>query len=129
MSTSDLIRQLSHALPVSPQDRRFSVGKRSAAGRAEHPDQLTVHLRDLLHDAIGSAVLQCGKQGASDSRGLCSERGCLKDIHAAFLKARERLKQEEKIYMYIDDDGTLMYEKYRFNRPQDVNAYILIDVF
>jgi tetratricopeptide (TPR) repeat protein len=57
------------------------------------------------------------------------EKQQTKDIHAAFLKARKRLKEEEKIYMYIDGDGTLMYEKYRFNRPQDVNAYILIDVF
>ena len=51
-----------------------------------------------------------------------------KDIHAAFLQARQRLMKEEKtIYKFNESDFTFKKEVLRFNTPRHVNPFIIID--
>ena len=53
-----------------------------------------------------------------------------KDIHAAFLKARQRLSQEEYLDSYFDV-STLSFKKkaIRFDTPKYINPFIIIDAF
>ena len=51
-----------------------------------------------------------------------------KDIHAAFLKARQRLMKEEKtVYKFDESDFAFKKEVLRFNTPRHVNPFIIID--
>ena len=58
------------------------------------------------------------------------EKQSSKDIHAAFLKARQRLSQEEYIDSYFDV-STLSFKKkaIRFDTPKYINPFIIIDAF
>lgn len=54
----------------------------------------------------------------------------VKDIHAAFLKARQQLMKEEKTYFYFDgSDFSIKIMTLRFNTPSHLNPFILIDVY
>ena len=52
----------------------------------------------------------------------------VKDIHAAFLKARQRLMKEEKIvYKFDESDFAIKKKVLRFNTPKHINPFIIID--
>lgn len=58
------------------------------------------------------------------------EKSDTKDIHAAFLTARQRLTQE--MYIYFDFDAetlTITKEIVRFNTPKYINPFIIIDAY
>ena len=53
-----------------------------------------------------------------------------KDIHKAFTKARQRLMQEEKtVYKFDVSTFTVKKDTRRFNSPQHVNPFIVIDAY
>ena len=58
------------------------------------------------------------------------ERQKVKNIHEAFKKARQRLMQQ-KTSSYYFDESTLTIQKkmIRYNAPQYVNPFILIDAY
>ena len=56
------------------------------------------------------------------------EKQTTKDIHLAFLKARKRLMTEEKtIYKLNESTLTIEEETLKYDTPQHVNPYIIID--
>lgn len=58
------------------------------------------------------------------------EKQSVKDIHAAFLKARQLLMKEEETYYTFDvSDFTIKKETIRFNNPSHVNPFIIIDAY
>lgn len=58
------------------------------------------------------------------------EKQPVKDIHAAFLKARRQLMKEEKTYYKFDvSDFTIKKETIGFNTPSHVNPFIIIDAY
>ena len=58
------------------------------------------------------------------------EKQPVKNIHAAFLKARQLLMKEEKTYYKFDEsDFTIKKETLRFNTPSHVNPFIIIDAY
>jgi hypothetical protein len=58
------------------------------------------------------------------------EKQPVKDIHAAFLKARQLLMKEEKTVYKLDiSDFTIKTETLRFNTPSHVNPFIIIDAY
>lgn len=53
-----------------------------------------------------------------------------KDIHSAFLNARQRLMNEERVvYQFDASTFTIQKEKYRYDTPRHVNPFIIIDAF
>lgn len=53
-----------------------------------------------------------------------------KDIHTAFMTARQRLlKQEETTYSFDPGTLTIRKETIRYNYPQHVNPFIIIDAY
>ena len=54
----------------------------------------------------------------------------VKDIHAAFITARQRLMKEER-EVYRLDDSTLTIKKdiIRYDTPQHIDPYIIIDAY
>lgn len=58
------------------------------------------------------------------------EQQATKDIHQAFLKARYKLMKEEKVN-YKFDESTFTYQKetVKYDKPQYVNPFIIIDAF
>ena len=58
------------------------------------------------------------------------EKQPVKNIHGAFLKARQQLIKEEKTYFKFDESElTLKKETLRFNTPSHVNPFIIIDAY
>lgn len=58
------------------------------------------------------------------------ERQSVKDIHAAFLKARQELMKEEKtVYKFDESALTIKKETLRYNTPSHVNPFIIIDAY
>ena len=58
------------------------------------------------------------------------EKQPVKNIHAAFLKARQLLMKEEKTYYKFDESNfTFKKETLRFNTPSHVNPFIIIDAY
>ncbi len=58
------------------------------------------------------------------------EKQPVKDIHAAFFKARQQLVKEEKTYFKFDESElTIKKETLRFNTPSHVNPFIIIDAY
>jgi CHAT domain-containing protein len=58
------------------------------------------------------------------------EKQPVKDIHRAFLKARQQLMKEEKTYFKFDEsDFTIKKETIRYNTPSHVNPFIIIDAY
>ena len=58
------------------------------------------------------------------------EKSTSKNIHSAFLKARQRLSQEELFYFNFDESTLcLKRECIRFNAPRYVNPFIIIDAY
>lgn len=58
------------------------------------------------------------------------ERQLTKDIHAAFLAARRRLMNEEKISYQLDiDTFTIKIKTEKLNKPSHLNPFIIIDAF
>ena len=58
------------------------------------------------------------------------EKSSSKNIHSAFLKARQRLSQEE-LYYYDFDESTLTLTKecIKYNTPRHINPFIIIDAY
>ena len=58
------------------------------------------------------------------------EKQSSKDIHSAFLKARQRLIKEEKI-IYKFDESTLTYkeETIKYDTPRHICPFVIIDAF
>lgn len=51
-----------------------------------------------------------------------------KDIHSAFLKARKKLEQEEVVIYWFDvSDFTMKTEVIKYDKPQHINPFIIID--
>lgn len=51
-----------------------------------------------------------------------------KDIHSAFLKARKKLEQEEVVIYWFDvSDFTMKTEVIKYDTPQHINPFIIID--
>lgn len=58
------------------------------------------------------------------------EKQPVKDIHRAFLKARQQMMKEETTYYKIDEsDFTIKKETLRYNKPSHVNPFIIIDAY
>lgn len=58
------------------------------------------------------------------------EKQTEKDIQHAFLKARKRLMKEEKITFNFDESTfTYQVKRIKYDRPQYVNPFIIIDAF
>lgn len=58
------------------------------------------------------------------------ERQSVKDIHAAFLKARQELMKEEKtVYKFDESALTIKKETLRYKTPSHVNPFIIIDAY
>ena len=58
------------------------------------------------------------------------EQDPTKNIHAAFLKARQRLMQEEfNVYFFDEPTFTDKNQTIRYNTPQYTNPFILIDIY
>lgn len=53
-----------------------------------------------------------------------------KDLHSAFLKARQRLMQEERtFYLFDGSDFTIKKEIIKYNTPSHINPFIIIDAY
>ena len=58
------------------------------------------------------------------------EKQPVKDIHTAFLKARQQLMKEEKSFYKLDEsDLSIKKETVRYNMPRFVNPFIIIDAY
>ena len=58
------------------------------------------------------------------------EKSSSKNIHSAFLNARQRLSQEELYYYDFDESTlTLTRECIKYNTPRHINPFIIIDAY